>query len=850
MKNLKILSFTADGMAEHFVTDTPPRFSFCYEGNMTGAKLSVAGACTDAMAQIAVPCPLAELKPFTDYTAVLTIENESEQDSASFTFRTGRMDTPWQARWITDGEYIFKEKKVSPQVMTFRKVFETKKAVAHAEILATALGIYELKLNGKKVGHQYFAPGFTSYKHHLQYQRYDVTAMLQAGNTLTAEVAGGWAVGSFVFTRANRITAPRQALLLELRLTYADGSVSCIGTDESWDVTLDGPVKLADLYDGETYDARVDLEQANWHRAACETVRIHPAISAQIGLPVVRRERFEAHFMKEVNGRLIYDFGQNFAGIVRLKIRGKAGQKVTVRHAEILKADGDLHTAFLRSAKATLTYICREGEQEYAPRFTYMGFRYISIEGARREELEVCAWAVYSDIRENGSFSCSNALLNRLNENIRWGARSNFVEIPTDCPQRDERMGWTGDIAVFAPTAVFNFDMTRFLEKWLRDLRSEQLPTGGIPNTIPAQGYGFPATMPNMAVDFWDDACILVPWAVYMASGDIHVLEEAYDSMERYVKACKFWANLVGFGKQRYIWHTPSVFHFGDWVAPDVPQMSQWQARSKWTATASLCNTSAMLSRISALLGKQEKAAEYRELSRRVADAYQSLLMDEDGKLKKQQFQTGYVLPLYFGMLDEPRRKAAAAHLAKLVEDNDCCIGTGFPGTPYILFALLDNGYADTAYRMLMNTKSPSWLYEVRVGATTIWERWDGLDENGLCPIGDDGTGGMISYNHYASGAVGDFLYRRVAGLEPISAGYREFRVQPFPGGGLTWAKAEVMTPYGKAASGWEMDENHVFTQTVTVPAGTVCTLIMPSGKTQKLTQGTYTVSEPYQRGE
>ena len=409
-------------------------------------------------------------------------------------------------------------------------------------------------------------------------------------------------------------------------------------------------------------------------------------------------------------------------------------------------------------------------------------------------------------------------------------------------------MGWTGDIAVFAPTAVFNFDMTRFLRKWLRDLRSEQFRTGGIPNTVPAQGYGFPTTMPNMAVDFWDDACILVPWAVYMASGDIHVLEEAFDSMERYVKACKFWANLFGFGKQRYIWHTPSVFHFGDWVAPDVPKMSQWQARAKWTATASLCNTSAMLSRISELLGKQEKAAEYRELSRRVADAYQSLLMDKNGKLTRE-FQTGYVLPLYFGMLDEPHKKAAAAHLAKLVEDNHYCIGTGFPGTPYILFALLDNGYADTAYRMLMNTRCPSWLYEVRVGATTVWERWDGLDENGLCPIGDDGTGGMISYNHYASGAVGDFLYRRVAGLEPISAGYREFRVRAFPGGGLTWAKAEVMTPYGKAASDWKIDEN-VFTQTVTVPYGTVCTLTMPSGKAQTLTPGTYTVTEPYQKGE
>lgn len=850
MNNLKILSFTADGMAKPFVTDTLPHFSFRYAGEMKAAHLCVDGVTADATAQIAVPCPAVALKPFTDYTAVLTVENGTQQDSASFRFRTGRLNTPWQAKWITDGAYVFKEKKVSPKVMTFRKSFQTKRAVARAELQATALGIYELTLNGEKVGDDYFAPGFTSYKHDLQYQTYDVTQALQEENTLTAEVAGGWAVGSFVFTRANRITAKRQALLLELRITYADGSQELICTDDSWEVTLDGPVKLTDFYDGEDYDARVTLEKAAWHKASLETVVIHPAITAQIGLPVVRREHFTAEFLGEVNGKLIYDFGQNFAGIVSLKLRGREGQVVTVRHAEILNADGDLNTVFLRSARATLCYTCREGQQEYAPRFTYMGFRYISVEGIAKEDVEVCAWALYSDIQENGTFRCSNDLLNRLNENIRWGAKSNFVEIPTDCPQRDERMGWTGDIAVFAPTAVFNFDMTRFLRKWLRDVRAEQLKTGGIPNTVPAQSYGFPTTMPNMAVDFWDDACILVPWAVYMASGDKTVLEEAYESMERYVKACKFWAGLIGFGKQRYIWHTPAVFHFGDWVAPDVPKMSQWQGRSKWTATASLCNTSAMLARISGILGKNEKAEQYRALSRRVADAYQSLLMDNDGKLKKQEFQTGYVLPLYFNMLDAQHTKAAAAHLAALVEKNDYCIGTGFPGTPYILFALLDNGYADTAYRMLLNTKCPSWLYEVKVGATTVWERWDGLDENGQCPIGNDGTGGMISYNHYASGAVGDFLYRRVAGLEPITAGYRTFRVCPVPGGGLTWAEASVMTPYGKAASAWKIEEGTLFTQTVVVPAGTVCTLTMPSGKVQTLTQGTYIVSEPCQKGD
>ena len=844
MDTLEILSFTADGAQGLLVTDSAPRFSYSYAGEMTAAVLEVDGKTCDAAAQTGIACPDLRLKPFADYTAVLRLTGpDGAQVSRELPFRTGRLDTPWQARWITDGTYRFTEKKVSPRIMVFRRELKPKKPVAGAEIYATALGIYELTLNGSKVGEQYFAPGFTSYRHDLQYQRYDVTGQLGQGGTLIAEVAGGWAVGSFVMTRANRITANRQALLLEVRITYTDGTTEVIGTDESWEVSLDGPVKMADLYDGETYDASVTPETMTWHAAAPETVTIQPRITAQIGLPVTRNEKMTAVFMKEIDGRLIYDFGQNFAGVVELRVKGRAGQKITVRHAEILKSDGDLNTAFLRTAKATFTYLCREGEQTYAPRFSYMGFRYISVEGADRADLEVSAWAVYSAIRSRGSFQCSSELLNRLNENIRWGSKSNFVEIPTDCPQRDERMGWTGDIAVFAPTACFNFDMTRFLNKWLRDVRSEQFKTGGIPNTVPAQGYGFPTTMPNMAVDFWDDACILVPWAVYMSTGDLQVLRDGYESMEKYVRACKFWANLIGFGKQRYLWHTPAVFHFGDWIAPDVPKMGQWQARSKWTATASLCNTSAMLAEISRLLGENEKAAQYRELSAKTADAYQSLLMDDDGRLKGQEFQTGYVLPLYYHMLDERHNAAAAKHLAELVRRNDYCIGTGFPGTPYILFALADNGYVEDAYRMLLNTKCPSWLYEVRVGATTIWERWDGLDENGLCPIGDDGTGGMISYNHYASGAVGDFLYRRVAGIEATEAGCRSFRVAPVPGTELTWAKAEVESPFGRIASEWHI-ENGTFTLEVTVPAGTECTVVLPGGSQRQVTQGRHCFSE------
>ena len=434
-------------------------------------------------------------------------------------------------------------------------------------------------------------------------------------------------------------------------------------------------------------------------------------------------------------------------------------------------------------------------------------------------------------------------MLNRLQKNIIWSSRSNFVEIPTDCPQRDERMGWTGDIAVFAPTACFNFDISRFIKKWLIDVRAEQLPTGGIPNTVPAQGYGFPATMPAMAVDWWGDACVLVPWAQYMAQGDIQVLKDMYPVMKKYVKACRFWAGF-GVGKHRYIWNTPSVLHFGDWVAPDVPKMSQWQKRSKWTATASLYNTSRITAMTADILGEKEDAEYFKKLSDKVADAYVSVFTDGKGKMK-EEFQTAYVLPLWFKMFPEDAQKKAAENLAQLAGRSDYCIGTGFPGTPYILFALADNGQEETAFKVLMNTKCPSWLYEVKSGATTIWERWDGLDENGECPISDDGTDMMISYNHYASGAVGAFLYERIAGIQAIEPGYRTFRIRPLAGGGITSARGSTDSPYGKIVSDWKIEEG-IFSLDIEVPAGTKCAVTLPDGTTSEYGSGNWHLSCPY----
>jgi len=839
---MRIDQLSIENLTRGAVTDAEhPRLSFSLETDaenvaLDRAEIKLGDWETVTSEQILIPLG-GKLEPFTEYTAEVTAYlDNGESDTRSVCFSTGRLSEPWQAKWITDGTYKFTEKRVSPVPLTFRKKLALKGVPEKAVICATALGIYDLFIDGKKAGDKYFAPGFTSYKTTLMYQTYDVTDMLRDNSELVAVVGGGWAVGSFVFTRKNRVTAPRQALLLELRVTYADGSSEVIGTGTDWQVTRDGAYREADFYDGETYDATVELDKASWRAAAEEKIKISPRIVADFGAPVVVREEL-APVSKTVrsDGEIIYDFGQNFAGVVKAKINGKKGDKIVFRHAEILKDDGSLYTELLRSAKATATYICKDGENEYSPELTYMGFRYVGVRGVAEADIELTAKVLTSDIAANGKFECSDERVNRLQQNILWSAKSNFLDIPTDCPQRDERMGWTGDISVFAPTACYNFDMSRFLEKWLNDVKAEQLKSGGIPNTVPVQGYGFPATMPVMAVDFWGDACLTVPYAEYLARGDKELLRKMYPTMRKYVEACRKWASFMSVGKRSYIWKSISMLHFGDWLAPDEPKMSGWQKRHPWTATASLCRTSGLLSHIAELLGNAEDAARYKKLSKKVANAYECVFTDGKGKLKKE-FQTGYVLPIAFDMFAiDGAKRGAAENLARLVEKNGYRIATGFPGTPFILFALADSGHADTAFGMLMNEECPSWLYEVKAGGTTIWERWDAMSNKGTA----DGTGGMISFNHYASGSVGEFLYRRVVGIEPTSGGYKTFRVAPLVGGGLTFARGEVRTPYGIASSDWKI-EGGKFVLEVKVPACTRCEVVLPNGEKREVGSGKY----------
>ncbi len=833
---LEIRDIKIDNKKAGCVTDSrTPMLSFSLQSDIPDTALKSAIVYVDEKVllrtenQIGIPLEGLDLSPFASHTIrIQAIDNHNSEANGNLVFQSGRLTLPWTAKWITDKSYSF-GKKVSPKPMTFYKSFCVDKEVKRAFITSTAIGIYELELNGKKVGSEFFAPGFTSYKKNLQYQYYDVSTLIKENNVLTSTVAGGWAVGRFTYENKNKITASRQAFLLELFIEYKNGTAEKFITDSSWKVTTEGNVKQACFYDGESFDSTVDLEKCTFKKASEIKLSFSPRVSLSNN-KVIEKKVFQPvkHF-KSSDGSLIYDFGQNAAGVVQLEINGNKGQVITVRHAEVL--DGDkLFTKSLRTAKAEIKYICSDGFQVYMPHFTYMGARYISITGIEEDKVFPTFHTLSSDFDTIGDFSCSNKDLNQLQSNIVWSAQSNFVDIPTDCPQRDERMGWTGDIAVFARTATFNFDLSRFFDKWLLDMRLEQGRGGGIPTVIPIQG----CSTPVVSTACWGDSCIIVPWAEYLARGDVSLLRKQYGCMKRYMKSVKFWASLSGFGTRKYIWKW--LFQFGDWCAP-YGYIKDWMKKGKWIATCYYAASAFTMAKIARSIGLEEDVRYFRALGKQIAQSFNEILTDGKGNLS-QEFQTGYVLPLQFGLVNGVAKKKMAENLDRLVRENNYHLATGFPGTPYLLFALADNGYAQTAYKLLLQESCPSWIYELRKGATTLWEQW-----NAITPQGEIREPSM---NHYAYGAVGDFLYRRVLGLEALSSGWKDFCFKPLLGGDLTWAKGQIETPYGLVEASWEISEGK-FKLKVKVPVSARCKVILPSGKIISVVSGSYSFEEAFE---
>lgn len=732
----------------------------------------------------------------------------------------------WAAEAISPA--IPDDRAVVPPVHLFRRGFTTSAPIAQARLYATAHGVYDFEINGRPVGDQVMAPGWTSYNHRLRYQTYDVTAHLRQGaNALGAWVGEGWFRGRLVWGAGRRnIWGTQAGLLAQLEITYEDGSSVTIATDRSWKSSTGGTLS-AEIYDGETFDAR--LEPVGWTLPEFDDTGWQPAsigafdfsrLIAPMGPPVRRTQLVPAaKVITSPSGKTILDFGQNLVGRLRFQVSGEAGTTIVIRHAEVLE-HGELGVRPLRKAKATDRYTLRGGGVEvWEPRFTFHGFRYAEVSGwpGAVDPAAFDAVVLHSDLAPTGAFDSSSPLLNQLHRNAIWSMRGNFLDVPTDCPQRDERLGWTGDIQVFAPAASFLYDCSGMLASWLKDLAAEQFENAdGIPPLVSPDVVA----VGRMAATAWGDATTVVPTVLYERFGDIEILREQYAS-------AKAWVDLVAkCAGDRYLWD--SQWQFGDWLDPAAPPEDAANTRTDMglVATAYLAHSAQLLSNMGSTLGNVDDAATYADLSARVREAFAREFITASGRVASES-QTAYSLAIRFDLFaSDEQRQHGYERLAHLVHANHYRIGTGFVGTPLICDALDDAGQTQLAYRMLLETSCPSFGYPVTIGATTIWERWDSM-----LPNGEINPGEMTSFNHYALGAVVDFLHRTVAGIAPAEPGYRQLRFRPKPGGDLTSATATLDTPYGRASSSWTLERN-TFRLAIEVPANTSAIVELPDGST------------------
>ncbi len=758
--------------------------------------------------------------------------------SAPAWWETGLLESAdWKASWIEPD--LPDDVSKSGPVPMLRREFKLSGPVERARAYVTAHGLYELYINGHRVGDQLFTPGWTSYNKRLQYQTFDVTPWLKTGeNAVGALVGNGWYRGNLAREGRRNIYGDRLALLAQIQVTYKDGRSETIGSDSSWKAST-GPILMSEIYHGETYDAR--LEKSGWAAAgfddrAWSGVKVADQrkddLIAPAGPPVRRiQELRPVKIFKTPAGDTVADMGQNMVGWVRLAVEGPAGTTVTLRHAEVLDKDGNFYTANLRKARATTQYTLRGGAREtFEPHFTFFGFRYVAVDGypGTLTPESLTGVVVHSAMAPAGALETSKPLVNQLQHNIVWGQKGNFLDVPTDCPQRDERLGWTGDAQVFSRTAALNMDVAGFFTKWLGDVAADQYEDGSVPfvvpNVLPVSNGRRPAGATG-----WADAAVIIPWTMYLSYGDRRILEQQYDSMAKW----------VGYESSRagndLIWD--GDFHFGDWLAYAAPpgEVRFYPGASTSTdllATAFFAHSADLLGRTARILGKTDDAERYAQLFSRIKEAFVREYVTTTGRVGENT-QTAYAVALQFDLLPEELRAAAAKRLAQDVQQRKH-LTTGFLGTPYLCHVLARYGYLDEAYLLLNREDYPSWLYPVKQGATTIWERWDGQK-----PDGTFQDAGMNSFNHYAHGAIGDWMYRVMAGIETDEAapGYKHILIQPRPGGGFTDVKASHETPYGKVSSAWTRKDG-AFTLEVEVPANTRATVRLPRAHLASVTEG------------
>jgi alpha-L-rhamnosidase len=695
-------------------------------------------------------------------------------------------------------------------------------AVASALLHVSSLGVHECFLDGRPVSREVLAPGWSAYEWRLRYRSHDVTTLLRDEAVLTVALGNGWWRGRLGFLGGRALYGDRLGLIAQLEVRYADGHVQVVGTDASWTAAPSDTI-ADDLYDGQTVDAR--RRDTDWNDQSLAAVPVEFDTSVLVpatGPPVVRHEtRRPERIWRPPTGAMLVDFGQNLVGWLRFTVQGPRGSEIRVRHAEVLE-DGELGVRPLRDAQATDRFVLSGGVDSFEPTFTFHGFRYAEVTGwpGTLDDDSLEAVVVHSDLRRTGTFECSDPLLTQLHRNVVWGLRGNFLDVPTDCPQRNERLGWTGDLSVFAPSAAYLYDVSAFLEDWLVDLDLEQQHADGmVPFVVPDVLKRMPAPPGLPPVDtaaLWSDAAVWVPWALYQAYGDVAVLARQYSSM------CAHVRRVASKVSENGVWD--QGFQFGDWLDPDAPPDQPWAAKADAgvVATACLYRSARLLAEVAALLGHD--ASEFTTLADRTRSAFNAAYVSTDG-IVLSDCTTAYTLAIVFDLLSPALERLAGDRLAELVVASGHRISTGFAGTPYICEALARTGHLDDAYALLMQRECPSWLYPVTMGATTVWERWDSM-----LPDGSINPGEMTSFNHYALGAVADWMHRTVAGIAPAAPGYAAVHFAPRPGGDLTWATAALETRHGRVAIHWEQTPGGLKVET-TLPDGVTGVLSLPDGR-------------------
>ncbi|HSZ56624.1 MAG TPA: family 78 glycoside hydrolase catalytic domain [Tepidisphaeraceae bacterium] len=712
---------------------------------------------------------------------------------------------------------------VLPPPSYLRSEFDVSKPVRSATLHATALGIFDVHVNGHLYDDR-FNPGWTDYAKRVYYRAYDVASSLHPGrNALGAILADGWYSGYIGYARQRDLYGSKTRFRAELRIQYEDGSTAIVGTGPDWKASS-GPILEADFLAGETYDAGREqsgwdapgFDDAKWEKVDVGGAEVTPLISWHPGPPASYAGDFHAKQITEPTpGVYVLDMGQNAAGIAHLKIQGEPGQRITLRFAERLNPDGTIYTTNLRSARATDTYICRGGGvEEWEPRFTFHGFQYIEVAGLKSAPTAdtVYSRALSSQTPVAGAFECSDSMINQLHSNIYWTQRSNFIDIPTDCPQRDERLGWTGDAQVYIRTATLNCDVQAFFAKWLLDLADGQRNDGQFPMVAPVKVAG------DDGGPAWADAGVICPWTIYEVYGDKRLLERQYPSMKKFIEFCgnRSTKDLL----------PPKQYHcFGDWlsIGADTPHDVIYEAYfarcTKLTAQAA------------EVLGKTDDAAELNLLFDRIKGAFNKAYVSEDGAIKGNT-QACYVLAIASGLLDEAHQKQAAEHLVSDIEHHGWHLTTGFVGTKDLMLVLAKIGRNDVAYRLLEQTTFPSWGFSIEHGATTIWERWDGwTPERGFQDPG------MNSFAHYSFGAVYQWIVENVAGIRAATPAYDDLIISPQPGGNLTWANTRYLTAHGPVETKWKLDGTH-FALDVTIPCNTRATVVLPTSDTASVNEG------------